>query len=208
VELVNAYCTEDDLRENLGDDDARLPSNLLIRALNASSRAVDNYCFGETGVGFYLADTATPKLFETTNPDELIVYPFGTLTGLAIASDDAGSRTWTGAWAATDYWPGPLNGPTYTRLMRAINSGRYFSGIRWPSVGANLTQVTARWGYATKPVEVEAATLLKSASLFSRKDSPMGVATFGDFAALRVTRRDPDVMELLSTYVLDVAMVG
>jgi hypothetical protein len=36
----------------------------------------------------------------------------------------------------------------------------------------------------------------------------MGVATFGDFAALRVTRRDPDVMELLAPYVLDVAMVG
>lgn len=197
MELTHAYISEDDLREHLEDVDERLNSNLLKRVIMAASRNIDRY----TGTQFYLDDTPTPRLFTTAVDGELIVDPFGSLVGLVVATDDAGGRTYTGNWPVTDYLPSPLNGPVYTRLVRDSAGSR-----RFPTNAP--VQVTARWGYPTAPPEVEEATLLKAAAFFSRKDSPMGVATFGDFAALRVTRRDPDVMELLQPYVLDVAMVG
>jgi hypothetical protein len=197
MELSNAYITTDDLREHLDDKDQRLPSNLLIRVINAASRAIDQY----TGAQFYTDDTPTPRLFTTAVDNELIVDPFGSLLGLVVATDDAGGRTYTGNWPVTDFLPSPLNGPTYTRLVRDSGGSR-----RFPTKAP--VQVTARWGYAVCPPEVELATLLKSASLFTRKDSPMGVAAFGDFGPIRVTRRDPDVVDLLQPYVLDVAMVG
>jgi hypothetical protein len=195
--LTNAYCTVDALRGHLEDTDERLPAELLERAINAASRAVDNH----TGTQFHLDDTPTARVFTTTDCGELLVDPFGSLTGLVISSDDAGDRTYSAAWPVTDFWPMPHNGPVWTRLTRDKRGGRYFSTC-YP------TQVTARWGYPSTPVEVEEATLLKAAGLFGRKDSPYGVATYGDFAAVRITRADPDVIELLRTYVLDVAMVG
>lgn len=195
--LINAYCTVDYLRGHLEDGDERLPAPLLERAINAASRAVDNH----TGTQFYIGDTPTPKLFTTVLDGELLVDPFGSLTGLVVSSDDAGDRTYTGNWPVTGFFPTPYNGPVWTRIAADKRGGRAFS-TEYP------TQVTARWGYPSVPVEVEEATLLKAAGLFGRKDSPYGVATYGDFAAVRITRADPDVIELLHTYVLDVAMVG
>jgi hypothetical protein len=52
------------------------------------------------------------------------------------------------------------------------------------------------------------ATILKATQLFKRKDAPFGVLQFGDIAAVRVTRADADVVELLWPYQRDVAMVG
>lgn len=192
MELSHAYATEDALREQLGDSQKRLPKAMLIRALNAASRAIDNH----TRDQFYADDTPSLRQFESADGDEVMVSPsIATTTGLIITSEGAN-------WATTDYRLYPLDKPSKTVIRRdPVTGGRRFRA-------GYLVDVTARWGWITHPPEVEEACLLKATTLFSRKDAPFGVATFGDFAALRISRQDPEVIELLSTYVLDVAMVG
>lgn len=202
TEVVNGYCSLDELRTHLDDRDERLSADRLAGIINAVSRAIDDYCFGPNRGGFYLPATATARLFDTVEPGEVIVDPIATTTGLIVATDDAGDGNYATIWATSDYRLSPLNGPVYTRLnVDPIRGGRNFTRH-------GLAKITAKWGYPETPYPVTEATLLKCAGLFARKDAPFGVATFGDFAAVRVTRRDPDVMELLQPYVLDAAMVG
>lgn len=202
TEVVNGYCTIDEARLHLEDDAERLSAERLAMIINAVSRGIDNYCFGPGKGGFYLPDTVSVRYFETVDTGFVVVDPIATTTGLIVATDDAGNGTYSTVWATSDYRLTPINGPVYTHLeVDPIRGGRAFNR-------RGYVKLTAKWGYPETPAEVTEAALLKMAGLFARKDAPFGVATFGDFAAVRVTRRDPDVMELLQPFVLDVAMVG
>jgi hypothetical protein len=48
------------------------------------------------------------------------------------------------------------------------------------------------------PANLREATLLQTARTFRRRLSPEGVAGFGEFGAVRVTRLDPTVEEMLT----------
>lgn len=212
VELRHAYATVDDLREHLGDSKQNLPENLLNRALNAASRAVDNHCWRR----FWQDETPTTRTVKAgydcndlwlTGRDDI-----STTTGLAVATWDGSGygTTWT---QDTDYqlWPYDANtdGSIYGGWSRLEGLGTI--DFRVPTVRAKVyrpVQITARWGWSFIPDEVEQATLFKAAQLFKRKDAPFGIMQFGDIAAVRVTRADIDVLELLAPYQRDVAMVG
>lgn len=202
----------DDLREQLGDlGKANLSENLLIRAINAASRAVDAY----TGRRFWLDETPETKLFEPVSNDAELWLPedIGNTTGLAIATD-SGDGSYSTTWDTADYrlWPYRANssGSIYGGWWKLESQGR----LRWDIRGTNgrsgvlPVQITARWGWSFCPAPVEQATILKAAQLFKRKDAPFGVAQFGDIAAVTVTRKDADVTELLWPYVVDMAVVG
>jgi hypothetical protein len=47
---------------------------------------------------------------------------------------------------------------------------------------------------------LHAVPILKAASLFKRKDAPFGVAGINDFGPVRITRTDPDVIDLLRSF--------
>jgi hypothetical protein len=51
------------------------------------------------------------------------------------------------------------------------------------------------------PDDLREAVLLQTARQFRRRLSPEGVAGFGDFGAVRVSRVDPDVEALITPYV-------
>lgn len=205
-ELQHAYATIQDLRDQFGDDGNKLKPSQLIRALNAASRAVDNWTYRR----FWADETPVSRVFYPTCRNELRFDKVDiiTATGVAIATDDNADGTFTGNWSAASFRLGPDNaeadGGVYSHILG--------TGIRYFNVmgtrGVLPVRVTARWGWPTVPPEVEQATLLKAAQLFKRKDAPFGVLQFGDIAAVTVTRRDADVIELLSTYQRDVAMVG
>lgn len=212
TEVQHGYCTVDDLREQLSESKVgNFSQNLMVRAVNAASRAVDNY----TGRRFWQDET--PQTLSFPAPlagNDLWLpgkYEISTDTGLVVTTDD-GTGTYPTAWTAvTDYtlYPYDANasGSQYRAWWVLEGTGtRPFSvrGVR----GLYPVRVTARFGWSSVPVEVEQATLLKAAALFKRKDAPFGVAQFGDIAAVRITRQDIDVIELLSEYVRDAAMVG
>lgn len=212
--LTHAYATLDDLREQLSDLQRKaLSERMLIRALNAASRAVDNW----TGRWFYtsgVSETRLVKVPADCGYDDLwLPFDIATSTGLAIATDDAGDGSYSTTFDATDYrlWPYDANqaGSPYGAWWKLENTGRLRFDVRGAR-GVLPLQITAPLGFGWSfiPDPVEQATLLKAAQLFKRKDSPYGVEQFGDIAAVTITRKDGDVVELLAPYVRDVAMVG
>ena len=222
AEVTHGYCTVDDLREQLGDlGRGALPENLLVRAINAASRAVDNWC--------------DRRFWADTNPTTRLIYPgsgdgyelwlgmngdgiasgdIASSTGLAIATDPDGNGSYSNVWATTDYrlWPYGANvgGSVYGGWWKLEGSGRFRFDVRGINGrhGYLPVQITARFGWAFVPDPVNQATVLKAAALFKRKDAPYGVAQFGDIAAVQITRADKDVTELLWPYQRDVAMVA
>lgn len=203
--LVNPYCSTAQLRDHLKDDGAKLTVALLERAINASSRAVDDYCArGVDGsqTQFWQDASVTTRTYVVTNPRKIRVDDISTRTGLVVKTGSDGA-TFPSTLASTDYLLEPRNAdaagsdgnPHAFWIIRAISGWLPQHHLCLPTV-----QVTAKFGWSAVPAKVEEATILKAASLFKRKDAPFGVAGFGEFGAVRITRQDPDVVELLAPY--------
>lgn len=194
--LRNPYCQITDIRDQLGDEGAKLDPDLIERAINATSRAIERHC----GRRFWADPTPIPRLYVATRPRALNVADISTTTNLMVETD----RSAAGAWTALDtsaYHLEPLNadadGPAYAWRRIVIDAGPPFPvHPRRP-----LVCVTARWGWSALPDDIAEAAILKATSLFKRREAPFGVAGFGEFGAVRITRADPDVVELLEPYV-------
>jgi len=207
--VVNGYCTLAELREYLADSGSQLTTALLERAINASSRAVDKYC--DRGIdgafGRFWADAAVAqRTYLCDSTIETYVDDISTRTGLIVETGTDGASfgtTWT---SGTDFILEPRNAGVvgagsdadahaFWKIV-AIGSKRFLPDCYKPTL-----RVTARFGWSGIPTDVNEATILKAASLFKRKDAPFGVAGFGEFGVVRIGRNDPDVIELLSSYV-------
>jgi hypothetical protein len=200
VAIANGYATLAQIKSALriasGDatDDA-----LLEMAVESASRLIDAYC----GRNFILAGTAT-RYYNTESPyvvqidDARSITAVETSTGLDGVYDTA----WTigTAGGEGDAQPEPINDYLggvvwpYTRI-RAI--GDY----SFPTGPENSIKVTAVFGWPNIPVTVTQATILQSSRIFTRLQSPLGVAGFGDMGIMRVSRGlDPDVVQLVEGY--------
>jgi hypothetical protein len=91
--------------------------------------------------------------------------------------------------------------------VRATGLGRWFPVAACTGRLARV-QVTGTWGWPAVPVDVKQACLLLAARLFIRKESPQGVAGFGEFGAIRVRSADPDVVALLEPYRRNAVLVA
>lgn len=212
--VEHGYCTLDDLREQLGDRASQnLSERMLTRAINAASRAVDNW----TGRRFWADETPETRLFYPEHSDGYELWlpeDIASIAGLAIATDPAGNGSYSNVFDATDYrlWPYSANtaGSIYGGWWKLEGTGRWQFNLRGISGrhGYLPVQITAHFGWAFCPAPIEQATILKAAQLFKRKDAPYGVAQFGDIAAVQITRADKDVTELLWPYVREPVTVG
>ena len=198
--ISNGYASLSQIKSALriasGDatDDA-----LLEMAVESASRLIDAYC----GRNFINAGTVT-RYYSTENPyvvqidDARSISQVQTSTGL----DGVYDTTWTigTAGGQGDAQPEPINDYLggvvwpYTRI-RAI--GDY----SFPTGPENSIKVTAVFGWPNIPVTVTQATILQSSRIFTRLQSPLGVAGFGDMGIMRVSRGlDPDVAQLIEGY--------
>lgn len=203
MSVINGYTTVEDLRTHLGDSQVVTNTALLERAINAASRAVDDYCNRR----FWQDAAVTTRVFKATEPDVVWVDDISSTTGLVVATDDTGNGAFDTTWTAgVDYQLEPLNGgvvaggdietPFAFWILTAV-------GTRpWPVFDRRAgVQVTARFGWSSVPDEVVEATILKAAALFKRKDAPLGIAGVGELGVMRISRQDPDVIDLLRRYV-------
>lgn len=192
------YCTVAQLRAELGDDGAVLPETLLQKAVTAASRAVDGWC-GRPPGAFGLSEL-TPRLYRPCDPVTVAVDDIGSREGLTVATDDDGDGVFETIWDATEYVLEPLNadtrGTAYSwQTITAVGARRWPCGSLRPAL-----RVTARWGWSAVPDDVTAATILRAVALFKRKEAPYGVAEFGEFGPVRISRQDTDVISLLTPY--------
>ncbi len=196
--LLNAYCTVDDVRRQLSDKDAKVDDVIVERAINATSRAVDDWC----GRRFWQDSSVQVRVYRPEESCSARVDDISTATGLLVKTDADADGTYETSWTiGTDFQLEPLNasadGGAYAwQELVAIGSKRFpICRNRRPSL-----QVTAKFGWSAIPAQVEQAAVLRAVAIFKRKESPQGIAGFGDFGAIRVTRQDPDVVALLANF--------
>lgn len=194
--VVNGYCSVDDVRDQLSDSGSILATNLMEKAVNAASRAVDDYC----GRRFWQDPAPVVRKYRPRRRDRVTVDDISTTTGLIVETTSsvswAAPTTWT---LDTDFELEPDNadaeGPAYAWWRLLAVGSKHFSYARFRSL-----RVTARWGWSQVPDPISEATLLKAVSLFERRNAPFGVAGFGEFGVVKITRKDSDVIDLLSGY--------
>ena len=195
--VTNGYCTRAELQQHFGDAGGKLDEDLLDRAINATSRAINRHC----GRRFWQDSAVQAKVYRPRDTDIAWVDDISTTTGLIIATDTTGDGTYDTTWATTDYQLEPLNADTDSEAhawWRIVPIDRY----TFPVDDRRTTlQVTAKFGWSAIPDDVNEACILRAAAIFKRKEAVFGVAGFGQFGEVRITRRDPDVMELLHPYV-------
>ncbi|MFD5425212.1 head-tail connector protein [Streptomyces sp. NPDC127084] len=194
--MANEYADLATLKLSLNietDDTSR--DTLLNNALASASRSID----ASTGRRFYLDSPATARTYRTSGRvvcnaegERLLVDDIGSSTGLIVETGSGGS------WSpVTDYETAPDNalvrGRAITSLLRASGTWGY---------GSTRVRVTARWGWPAVPDEIEQATLLQAARLYRRKDSPEGVTGSAEWGVVRLSRRDPDVWNLIEHYIV------
>lgn len=194
---VTTYCTEEEVRLHLRDLKDKLDAALLNKAISAASRAIDKH----TGRRFWQDDAVTTRVYRAADVFRADIDDVSTTAGLIVKTDPAHDGSFSETWDAADFQLEPLNG------------GVADAGLAWDelvAIGARFfpthsrrvtLQVTARFGWAELPDQVNTACILKTVSLFRRKDAPFGIAGINEFGPVRITRRDADVVELLAPFV-------
>jgi len=169
-----------------------IDDDLLELAVEAASRDIDQ---ASERIFYSLSDTRIfiPRDSSNTAIDDLVSV---TTIKTSTSADGAFDVTWT----SSDYQLMPLNGVAGGMtvpydLIYAV--GDY----SFPQSGQEATvQVVGTWGFSSVPVAIKQATVLLSARIFKRNDSPGGVMGFGDLGIIRVGRMDPDIDKLIQPY--------
>ena len=191
---MTAYATLAQVKAALRITDS-VDDTLLEMARVAASDPVDGY----TGRTFTTSGTVT-RVFA---PADDYVLQTDDLAGTAvtITSSTGADGVFDVTWKTTDYQLEPLNGVSngqavpFTRI-RAIQD------YLWPVAGGEATvRVRGVFGFPSIPLVITQATVLQSSRIFTRLQSPLGVAGFGEMGVVRVTRAlDPDVAALVEPY--------
>ncbi|WP_411132706.1 phage gp6-like head-tail connector protein [Streptomyces sp. 030-HV] len=194
--MATEYATRVELKAQLGieaDDTSR--DTLLDKALKSASRGIDR----ATGRRFWLDDVATTRTYRLpgrivreADGDVLLVDDIGAAAGLVVETGSGSSFA-----AFTGYETSPDNaiadGFPVTGLLRVNGS--------W-GTSTTRVRITAQFGWPAVPDDVSEACLIQASRLFKRKDSPEGVMGSSEWGVVRLSRRDPDVWNLLEPYVL------
>lgn len=173
--------------------------DLLTQALTTASRQIDQYT-GRRPDGFALDSAATARTYDVASrtlelPSGRVLAmtdEIGATSGLVVETGDG--STWT-AVTSSDYRTYPTNAIADSRPITGI------TGLGWWT-GTDQIRITAKWGWPSTPQEISQACLIQALRLYRRKDSPEGIRGGGEFGAIRLSRMDPDVRELLAPYVL------
>jgi len=195
--IVNGYCSLADVKAALRITDD-LDDSLLELSIESASRDIDGACERVFYQDVYAVRTYVPRDSFLVEIDDLV-----SLTTLKTSS---GGVNFDITWESGDYQLEPLNsfnsGIAYpANRIRAI--GSYLFPVWEPSnVNAQeaTVQVTGTFGWSAVPTAIRQATILLAMRHYKRYDSPLGIAGFSDVGAVRVSRVDPDVQNLISPF--------
>jgi hypothetical protein len=192
------YCTLSQLKQSLRITD-NVDNGLLAQAITSASGWVDGYCertFEKAPAG------ATARDFVPSGRLEVLVID-DAVSVSQVAIDDDLDGTFSEVLGPEDYQLEPV-GQRAGGLTIPFNRVRPIEDGYWPQdlpTGRATVRVTGRWGWPSTPDAVKQATILQAARIFTRLNSPLGVAGFSEMGAVRVSRfTDPDVEALLKPY--------
>lgn len=208
VALVNAYCTEAQLRAEMSDISATLPSDLICKAINAASREIDNTCSGDVPRSRRFWQDAAVQTRKYTCEDPTLAYvdDISTVTGLIVKTDENDDGVYETTWTInTDFELWPLNAAqdaaepyAFWKIVALGGS----SNRRFPLYERRAgLQVTAKFGWPAVPKQIEEACILRATSILLRKDSPTGMLVQAEWGNMRVPMFDPDVNAMLRPFI-------
>ena len=192
--LTNAYCTLAELKASLAITDS-VDDTPLEAAITATSRMIDDY----TGRFFYRNGTTESPVARYYTPlDPWTMNMDDNYSITQVATDDNFNQTWDTVWSTSDYMLEPVNNPQRGwPVNRMLAIGRYV----FPYYLPQSVRITGIWGWTSTPAEVNMATLIQAARLFTRRQSPFGIAGSPDLGTVRLTAKlDADVEALLRPF--------
>jgi hypothetical protein len=170
----------------------------LHGACYAASRSLEQYCERV----FWRGASAESRAFETHDFYDVELGPYNDIASVsALATDQDGDGVFETVWASTDYEMRPVNqSSSEVRPYTAAHSISKMFPYVYSFLGRqNRVQITGIYGWAAVPSPVTEAARIMGAELFKSKDAPFGIASFGEFGAMRV-RDNPLVARLLDGY--------
>lgn len=194
--MANEYGGIELLKSRLGieaSDTTR--DGQLLSALGAASRGIEQ----ATGRRFWLDEAPVARVYNPRrrlvredDGELLLTDDIGSTDGMVVEVGNGATYT-----PVTDYETWPENaladGKPVTGLLRPF-------GI-WGVTGTRI-RITTRFGWPAEPDPITEASLIQAARLFRRKDSPEGVTGSSEWGVVRLSRRDPDVWNLIEPYIL------
>jgi len=190
-----SYVTLAELKAALRITDT-VDDSLLNAAITSATGFVNNYCERN----FTPGTAVTARVYVPTGRyDPLQIDDASSVTEVAI--DDDLDRSFSTVLRPIDFETHPLNALA-GGMPYPISAIRPQEDGYWPMWDSRATvRVTGLYGWPAVPPAVKEATLLQASRLFTRLESPLGVAGFGDMGAMRVSfRGDPDVLMLLAPF--------
>jgi hypothetical protein len=203
VTITNGYLTTDEARTYAGLSDLA-DTELLDDVITAVSRAIDSACQRH-----FWQDADTARVFPTQSADRLTFGAFNDLveiTTLKVDRDGDGVFEETISSGSFELLPpngGGFAEPGPYTTLQLLNQ-KWFP-IPGGSAGTGrrmLTEITGTFGWPEVPAAIKQATRLQVARVMKRQESPLGVAGFGEFGVVRVSRLDPDIDAMLQPYKL------
>jgi hypothetical protein len=201
--ITNGYLTTAEARTYAGLSDLA-DTELLDDVVTAVSRAIDNAC-----QRCFFQHTAEARTFPTQSATTLTLGAFNDLVSVtSLKFDRDGDGTFEETLSASNYGLLPPSGggfpeagpytvvELYNQTLFPIPGGTAGTGRKM------LTQITGTWGWPAVPAQVKQACRLQVARVMKRQESPLGVAGFGEFGVVRVSRLDPDIDAMLQPYKL------
>lgn len=195
AEYAVPYTDKAKVKADLGRMSATDNDVALDAAILSASREVD----GWTNTRFGVTGDPETRLFDGDPSGVIAVDRFTSTTGLMVKTGSGG--TYATTVPAASYvlrnasGPGPDRTGAYDTIV--VPSMPTYYGDGWPGVA-----VTVLWGYDFIPAAIEQATRLRAIHIYHRRESPHGVAGYGDDGlGGRVTLdEDADVVRLLAPY--------
>ena len=194
--ITNGYLTQAEAVAYVGQNLVQ-DTSLLDDVVEAVSRKIDSYCERE----FF--QTTEARTFAT---DDIYTLSFGSYNDLVsittLKTDPTGGGTYSTTIGATSYQLLPYNA---SQASEPYTSLQLLGGVQWPvptfNMRQNTVEITGVWGWPAVPLDVKQACRIIVAEISKMQESPLGVAGFGEFGVMRVSKTmPPRAMQLLAPY--------
>lgn len=174
------------------------------KACDAASRLIEEYKRFSTGRSVRYYSTVETRYYTPEYCRDLVLSIDDTQGITQLSIDRTKDYTYSEDWTVhTDYVLEPANNPLESKPQRTIVRNTIV-GRPFPDHPQSV-RVTGTFGWSTVPTLVQQAAAILAARLYSRRNSPMGILTVGlDAAAVRLSKTDPDVVQLLDAVDSDV----
>ncbi len=200
-EFPPLYCGLEEVKGYVSLQGKTFADDAYLRSLRAASRGIDKAAHTR----FYLP-------LVTSVPETRYYTPVWTgrveiehaVAIVAVSVDRNGDGTFEESWVLDqDYVREPLNAaadgvPWDSLSARGLPVGKG----DWPRGVLRSVRVEGTFGWNAVPDDVAVATSIVATQLLLRlRQAPFGVVAFGENAAARIARTDPDVQRLLTPYI-------